>query len=170
MFAIFNHLPQMVDLSDDPAPQLGGDLDYNEKCQTFNTTLTSDDMASGDIITVTFGETVAFGKLVYPDGTANEYMLALGTNAAVKHPAMGVALEAKNNGESGKMLVRGLIRDATYFSGFALGDILYLSDAAAGSWLNAAPGDLGDIVQVVGWVLAANYAFFIPCYTYIEVA
>jgi len=27
----------------------------------------------------------------------------------------------------------------------------------------------GDIVQYVGWVLAANYAFFNPDYTYVEV-
>lgn len=157
-------------LAADTTPQLGGDLEYNEKHQVFNTTLTSDDTAAGDIITVTYGENVVFGKLVYPDATADEYMLALGTNAAVKHPAMGVALETKGDGQTGKMLLRGLIRDATFFSAFALGDVLYLSDAAAGSWLNAAPGDSGDIVQVVGWVLAANYAFFNPCYTYVEVA
>ena len=160
----------MTDLVDDTSPQLGGDLEYNEKHQTFGTSLTSDNTASGDIITVTFGESVVFGDLVYPDGTEDEWMKALGTNAAVKHPAMGIALETKANGESGKLLLRGLIRDATHFSGFALGDILFLSDATAGAWLNAAPSDSGDIVQILGWVLAANYAYFNPDYTYVEVA
>ena len=160
----------LANIVEDTSPQLGGDLEYNEKHIIFKTTLTSDDTASGDIITVTFGESVVFGKLCYPDPTEDEWMLALGTNVAVKHPAMGVALETKANGAAGKLLLRGLIRDATYFSAFALGDILYLSDGTAGSWLNAAPGDSGDIVQVVGWVLAANYAFFNPCYTYVEVA
>ena len=160
----------LANVSEDTTPQLGGDLEYNEKNQVFDTTLTSDDTASGDIITVTFGESVVFGKLCYPDGTANEWMLALATNAAVKHPAMGVALETKGNGETGKLLLRGLIRDATYFSAFALGDLLWLSDGTAGSWVNAAPSTSGDIVQIVGWVLAANYAYFNPDYTYVEVS
>jgi len=160
----------IANVVEDTTPQLGGDLEYNEHNQVFKTTLTSDNTASGDIITVTFGESVVFGKLCYPDGTANEWMLALATNAAVKHPAMGVALETKANGETGKLLLRGLIRDATYFSGFALGDLLWLSDGTAGSWVNAAPSTSGDIVQIVGWVLAANYAYFNPDYTYVEVA
>ena len=160
----------LSNIVEDTTPQLGGDLEYNNKNQVFNTTLTSDDTASGDIITVTFGESVVFGKLCYPDPTANEWMLALATNAAVKHPALGVALETKADGETGKLLLRGLIRDATYFSAFALGDLLWLSDGTAGSWVNAAPTTSGDIVQHVGWVLAANYAYFNPDYTYIEVA
>ena len=160
----------LISVVDDTTPQLGGDLEYNNKNQVFNTTLTSDETASGDIITVTFGESVAFGKLCYPDPTANEWMLALGTNAAVKHPALGVALESKANGETGKLLLRGLIRSSTYFSAFGLGDLLWLSDGTAGLWVNAAPSDSGDIVQHVGWVLAANYGYFNPDYTYIEVA
>jgi len=149
-------------------PKLTDDLEYNNHNLVFNTTLTSDDTASGDIITVTFGEDVVFGKLCYPDPTENEWMLALGTNVAAKHPVMGVALETKSKGETGKLLLRGLIRDATYFSAFALGDLLFLSDGTAGSWVNAAPSDSGDIVQIVGWVLGVNYAYFNPDYTYIE--
>ena len=153
----------------DTTPQLGGDLEYNNHNQVFNTTLTSDETASGDIITVTFGESVAFGKLCYPDATDNEWKLGLATNAAVKHPAMGVALESKGNGETGKLLLRGLIRSSTYFSAFALGDSLFLSDGTAGLWVNAQPSDSGDIVQYVGWALAANYAYFNPSWVYIEV-
>jgi len=160
----------LANVVEDVTPQLGGDLEYNEKNHVFDTSLTSDNTASGDIITVTFGESVVFGKLCYPDPADNEWKLALATNAAVKHPAMGVALETKGDGETGKLLLRGLIRDATYFSAFALGDILYLSDGTAGSWVNAAPSDSGDIVQIVGWILAANYAYFNPDYTYVEVA
>lgn len=135
----------------------------------FPVTLTADDSYSGDVITVTYGETVVFGQLCYPDSTDNEWKLALATNAAVKHPAMGVALESKGNGESGLLLLRGTIRDATYFSGVAMGDIIYLSDGAAGNYVTAAPADSGDIVQVVGFAIAANYIYFNPDYTYVEV-
>lgn len=159
----------IANLVEDTTPQLGGPLEYNNKHQVFNTTLSSDNEASGDIITVTFGESVVFGDQVYADSTENEFMKGLATNAAVKHPTMGVALETKANSESGKMLLRGTIRDATHFSGFAMGDILFLSDAAAGAWLNAAPSDSGDIVQIVGFVIAANYAYFNPSYTYVEI-
>jgi len=153
----------------DTTLQLGGDLEYNNHNQVFNTTLSSDETASGDIITVTFGESVVFGKLCYPDPTENEWMLGLATNAAVKHPVMGVALESKANGETGKLLLRGLIRSSTYFSAFTLGDSLFLSDGTAGLWVNAQPSDSGDIIQYVGWVLAANYAYFDPSWVYIEV-
>ena len=160
---------EALDITDDTAPVLGGDLEYGEKHQIFNTTLTSDNTASGDIITVTFGESVVFGDLVYANGTEDEFMKGLATNAAVKHPVTGVALETKADSESGKMLLRGLIRDATHFSGFAMGDLLFLSDGTAGAWLNAAPTDSGDIVQLLGFVVAANYAFFNPDYTYVEI-
>lgn len=45
----------LVNLVEDTSPQLGGDLEYNEKNQVFDNTLTSDGTAAGDIITVTFG-------------------------------------------------------------------------------------------------------------------
>lgn len=160
----------LADVVDDTTPQLGGDLEYHEHNQVFDITLTSDNSAAGNIITVTYGETVAFGQLVYPDATDNEWKLALGTNAAVKHPAMGIALEAKDNGESGKMLLFGTIRDATYFAGVVMGDIIYLSDSVSGGYLTTAPSTSGDIVQIVGFAIAANYIFFNPDYTYVEVA
>ena len=159
----------IANVVEDTTPQLGGDLEYNNHNLVFNVTLTSDETASGDIITVTFGEDVVFGKLCYPDTTANEWMLGLGTNVAVKHPVRGVALESKGNGETGKLLIRGIIRSSTYFSAFSSNDGLWLSDGTAGLWVNAAPSDSGDIVQMVGWVIATNYALFNPDLTYIEV-
>jgi len=95
-------------------------------------------------------------------------MKALGTNAAVKHPGMGIALESKGNGESGKLLLRGTIRDDSAFAG-VMGDIVYLSDGTAGDMLYAAPSDSGDIVQILGFSIADNYIYFNPDYTYIEV-
>ncbi len=148
---------------------LSADLPYNEVHQVFNNTLTSDNIASGDIITVTFGESVVFGQCTYPNATEDEWMLALATNVAAKHPCMGVVLESKANGESGKLLLRGTIRDATYFSSVAMGDIIYLSDSSAGNYVLAAPGDSGDIVQIVGFGLGTNIIFFSPDYTYVEI-
>ena len=161
---------KIANILEDTTPQLGGNLEYNEKHQTFNRTLTSDNTASGDIIDVTFGESVVFGQVCYPDVTDNEWKLALATNVAVKHPAMGIALETKGNSEVGKLLLRGTIRDATYFSTAVMGDIVYLSDTTAGSVLYAAPSDSGDIVQILGFALENNYIFFNPDYTYVEIA
>ncbi len=161
---------KLQNVVDDTTPQLGGDLEYNEKHQVFDRTLTSDNTASGDIITVTFGESVVFGQLCYPDLTDNEWKLALATNIAVKHPAMGIALETKGDGQTGKLLLRGTIRAATYFSGAAMGDIIYLSDGTPGSVVCAAPGDSGDIVQIVGFGLETNYIYFNPDGTYVEIS
>ena len=159
----------LSDVVDDTSPQLGGDLEYNEQYQVFDTTLTSDDTAAGDIITVTFGESVVFGEVCYPNATENEWMKALGTNVAVKYPGMGIALETKANGESGKFLLRGTIRDDSAFAG-AMGDLVYLSDVAGGDVLYTAPNDSGDIVQILGFVIAENYIYFNPDYTYVEIS
>lgn len=110
-----------------------------------------------------------FGEVCYPDGTENEWMKGLGTNVAVKYPVMGMALETKANGESGKLLLRGTVRDDTTFSGATLGDIVYLSDGTAGEVLYAAPSDSGDIVQILGFALAAGYIVFNPGPAYVEV-
>jgi len=134
----------------------------------FPITLSSEDTASGDIITVTFGEDVVFGEVCYPDAGDNEWKKALGTNAAVTVPGMGIALETKGNGESGKLLLRGTIRDDSAFAG-VMGDIVYLSDGTAGDMLYAAPDTSGDIVQILGFSIADNYIFFNPDYTYVEV-
>jgi len=160
---------KLGNLVEDLTPQLGGDLENNEFHRVFDITLTDDETAAGDIITVTFGENVVFNELCYPDITDNEWKKALGTNAAVKHPAMGIALETKANAEAGKLLLRGTIRDDTAYTAAAPGDIAYLSDATAGEILYAAPSDSGDIVQIVGFIIAQNYLFFNPGYTYVEV-
>ena len=154
---------------DDTSPALGGDLSYNEKNQVFDIALTSSGTAAGDIITVTFGESVVFGNVVYPNPTDNEWKKALGTNAATTFPAMGIALETKSDGQTGKLLLRGTIRDDTIFSGAAAGDIVYLSDGTAGLVVYAAPSDSGDIVQILGFALGSGYIFFNPDYTFVEV-
>jgi|GEM_PF-2077576 len=128
----------------------------------------SDDTASGDIDTVTFGEDVVFGEVCYPDATDNEWKKSLGTNAAVTYPGMGIALESKGNGEAGKLLLRGKIRDDSAFAG-EMGDIVYLSDGTAGDVLYAAPDTSGDIVQILGFVNTDNVFYFNPDYTYVEV-
>jgi len=154
----------------DTTPQLGGDLEYNENNQVFDSTLTSSGTAAGDIITVTFGESVIFGDVCYPNATDNEWKKALGTNAATTTPAMGMALETKADGAAGKLLLRGTVRDDTIFSGSGAGDTVYLSDATAGDVVYAAPDTTGDIVQILGFGIAANYIFFDPDNTSIEVA
>jgi len=137
--------------------------------RTIPTTLNADTSVTGDIITVTFGETVVFGELCYPDATADEWLKALGTNAAVKHPALGIALDSAGDGETGRLLLSGTIRDDTAFSSAASGDVVYLSDGTAGDVVYAAPSDTGDIVQIVGFGIAAGYIFFNPDATYTEV-
>lgn len=147
------------------------DMEYNSFHQVFNATMGSTGTASGDIVSVVFGEAVAFGDVCYIDTAQNEWMKALGTNAAVKHPVAGIALETKTNGQTGKLLLRGTIRDDTIFAAAGAGDLCFLSDGTAGDVLYAAPSDSGDIVQILGFVLvAATTIFFNPDYTYVEVA
>jgi hypothetical protein len=134
----------------------------------FSPTLSATGTASGDIITVTFGESVVFGDMVYPDSTDNEWKKALATNAATTYPTMGMVLESKGDSEVGQLLLRGVVRDDTIFAGASSGDIVFLSDATAGDVVYAAPADAGDIVQHLGFALGAGYIYFNPCYTYVE--
>lgn len=109
--------------------------------------------------TVTVGESVIFGQLLYKDWAATEWKLAK-ADAAATTPAMRIALESASDGDTCIALVQGQIRDDSAFQFTA--SIGYLSDATAGAILYAAPSDAGDQVQRVGIGISADIMDFCP--------
>jgi len=148
----------LEDVIDDTTPQLGGDLDMNEKDMVLDATLTDDHSHSGIIATITVGETIAFGELLYLDATATEWKKA-DASVSGTMPGLAVALEAKNDGEACEVLMYGYIRDDTW--DFTLGNLLYTSETAGGITATA-PADAGDQIQRVGYAIHADKIFFMP--------
>ena len=124
----------------------------------FTSVLGSDHSYSGDIDSEPVGETVAFGDLLYFDWTDKEWKIA-DADASTTVPGLRIALEAKNNGETCKLLVKGYIRDDNAFE-FA-GAMVYAS-ATAGDMTSTAPSSAGHQVQRVGVAKSVDILFFDP--------
>ena len=124
----------------------------------FYNALGSDHLYSGDIDSEPVGETVAFGDLLYFDWTDKEWKIA-DADSSTTVPGLRIALEAKNNGETCKLLVKGYIRDDSAFE-FA-GAMVYAS-ATAGDMTSTAPSSAGQQVQRVGVAKSADILFFDP--------
>ena len=111
----------------------------------------SDHTATGVVISIASGESVAAFNSVYirSDGEVGP----ADADAASTMPAIGVALEAKGDGEATKILVAGVLRDDTY--NFTPGADLFIG-TTAGEITATAPSGSGDTVQKVGVALTAD--------------
>ena len=140
----------MDDLIDDTTPQLGGELDFYNKRISLNATAVSDNNATGIIINMTAGGTVAFPNLVYVDPDGNAYVADADSNITM--PAIGIALESKTVGQTVKVLVFGFVYRSAW--AWAVGGggetrLLYAS-TTPGGMTQTPPSGTGDQVQVVG--------------------
>ena len=152
---------------DDTSPQLGGDLDINEKSIQYEFgTLADDHTASGDIFTSTAGENLVFGEVCYYKSDGKWWKTDADAVATSKGMmAMAIATIAAD--ASGLFLGRGLARDDTW--DWTTADELFLDTATAGGMTATAPSGDGDIVRLVGYAKAADYVWFDPSKTYIEI-
>ncbi len=124
----------------------------------FDSTLASDHSYSGLTLTLIAGESVAFGDIVYMNWADKEIKIAK-ADSSTTVPAIGVALESKNDGEACLILIIGYIRDDSW--DFTSAEV-YLSDVVAGEVLSSPPGDSGDQVQRLGFAFHADKMFFNP--------
>jgi len=122
-------------------------------------TLGSDEDYSGITDSAPVGETVAIGDLLYYDWTDVEWKKAK-ADAVGTTPAMRIALEVKDNGETCLMLVEGYIRDDSAFD-FGAARV-YLNDDTAGTCDDTAPAESGDQIQLVGIAVSADILWFNP--------
>ena len=136
-----------VTLADDKAITLAdeGQLIFGD------TAPSADHKATGVVVSMASGESVAAFNAVYirSDGEVGP----ADADAAGSMPAIGVALEAKGDGEATKILIAGVLRDDTY--NFTPGADIFVG-TTAGAITATAPSGSGDTVQKIGVALSAD--------------
>jgi hypothetical protein len=117
---------------------------------------------SGITVSMTYGESLAAGDLVYfkSDGT----VWKADANAAGLYPVMGMAVETAASG-SHVVLLQGIYRDDTRYA-FTVGGAVYLS-TTAGAETQTQPSATDDVIQVVGVATHADRIYFKPDLSYI---
>jgi len=168
---VLSDLGITTEIVEDTTPQLGGNLDLNEKGIELNATALSDHIGTGMIISystygsgVTLGDAVSFGA----SDTVGRAVASTSSGA----PAVGIALETKSSAPC-KILTYGYIRDDSWnWTGF-LGDagLIYLSTTGtAGNTLTQTPPSLsGEVVQVIGYAVTADTMFVSPSLVLVEI-
>ena len=156
----------MDDVVDDTTPQLGGNLDLNEKGIAYDFgSLASDHTYSGDVITGVAGENVVIGDICYLKSDGKFWQMDSNVEAEVKGMCV-MATSTINAAASGVFLIRGLIRDDTWT--WTVGASLWAPETD-GNPTETQPSDSGDFVRLIGWAKAADYIWFDPDKTYVEV-
>lgn len=125
----------------------------------------ADDNWSGIAIKGPCGEAVAQFEVVTWTSADNEFMLANAEQATGLYPARGIAVGEHNdgwetaNGEELTVMVQGVIRNDDWAWG-TVGGAIYLDDTAAGGISQTAPAESNDCIQVVGWAISDDQAYF----------
>lgn len=121
------------------------------------TEVPSDQSYSGSTITLTYGESLVPGDVVYYKSDGKVYKAdADGTST---YPAMGLATETASSGSHGVLLF-GIYRDDARFN-WTVGGVLYLS-TTPGSMTQTAPSATDNVVQVLGIATHADRIYFCP--------
>ena len=146
----------MNDVIDDTTPQLGGDLDTNQKSFILQPIPTNNQEANGSIATMQVdANAIGFGGALHMDTDGN-WVDATASGIATM-PCRALALETGTG--SKKVLLRGFIRDDSWDWNVS-GDI-YMS-TTPGTLTQVAPSNSGEQVQLIGYATHADRIFFNP--------
>jgi hypothetical protein len=122
----------------------------------------SNQTVSGIIVSMTYGESINTGDLLYFKSDGKVYK-ANATGVATC-PVMGLALATASSG-SNNVLLHGIYRDDSRYS-FAVGGVVYLS-TTAGIETQSQPAATDNVIQVVGIATHADRIYFNPSPDYI---
>jgi hypothetical protein len=124
----------------------------------------TDHNTSGFVSEFTAGENVAFGNFCYfkSDGK----MWKSDADASTTMPLMAMAVDTTNADATGTFMLWGYARDDTW--NWTVGGLLYAS-TTAGEITQTAPSGDTDQVQAVGVAIGADYIWFLPDFTLVEV-
>ncbi len=145
---------------------------YNIAGIRLNETPTNNQTASGLIVSMTYGvESITVGDLLYfkSDGKVYKANATDATAIPAPFPVMGLALATTAAGGPNNVLLHGIYKDSTKWTGgtaLAIGGVCYLS-TVAGATIQAQPSALDNVIQVVGVATAANIIYFNPSPDYI---
>lgn len=156
---------KMSDLVDDTTPQLGGDLDMNQKSLNFDPTPTSDHTWSGEIMTATAGESVVIGDVCYFKSDGKFWKVDADAEATTKGFVV-MATGSISADATGVFLIKGFIRDDTWTWTVAAELFCHTTP---GNPTETKPSATGDIVRLIGYAYSADIIYFNPDKTYIEI-
>ena len=145
---------------EDTTPQLGGDLDLNEYNIVVKPSPSSDDTASGIIVTMTV-DTNAEGIGAPLAMAADGHLDTADADSVDNMPCVALALEAGTG--SKKVLLYGVMRndDWNWTTGAGAAGLVYVS-TTVGTLTQTKPTGKDDVIQPVGWALSADVIFFCP--------
>jgi len=129
----------------------------------FVNVLVADHTYSGLTTTLTAGEALVSGDIVYTDISSK--MSKADADGIATMPVMAFATTALNNNTTGTFLTYGYVRDDTWT--WTINGMVY-ADTVSGSLTQTAPTGTGDQVQVVGIALSSHVLFFNPQLLLIE--
>lgn len=122
----------------------------------------TDQTASGFIVSMTYGESITKGDLLYFKSDGKVYKAD--ANGTSTYPVMGLALASASSG-SNNVLLHGVYRDDSRYN-LTVGGVVYLS-TTAGSETQTQPAATNDVIQVVGIATHADRIYFKPSADYI---
>lgn len=121
----------------------------------------TDHAVSGDIVYMTYGESLVPGDVVYFKSDGKVWKAD--ANGSGTYPALGIALETQSSG-SYKVLLHGIMRDDSW--NWTVGGTIYLS-TTAGGMTQTQPSGADEVIQVLGIATHADRMFFRPSFDYI---
>lgn len=158
---------KIANVVDDTTPQLGGNLDINEKYITVNNAMTDNLTGNGIIISWPLATNVSGGGLLVLSG--NGLILADADAEATSKGLLGMATTYDTSGTAKTMpiLTEGVFRRDGW--NWTAGEELYIG-TSAGSITSTKPSAADDIVRVAGYALTDDEIYFKPGATYVEVS
>jgi hypothetical protein len=147
----------LQDVVDDTTPQLGGELDTNNKNVNRKSIPSTDNTGEGEIVgDINAGESVAFPNVLY---LKSDGKLWKASNAGIATAGLlVVALESKSADQAVKCLEKGYIRDEDW--NWTVGGAIYLG--TAGGMTQTIPTAVDEVVQVLGYATHADRMKFCP--------
>lgn len=163
---LLNNLPDngISNVVEDTTPQLGGDLDLNEKGLQYKVPNSNGEYC-GEIVSATVdSNATGLGAALYmaSDGNFDE----ADADSTSTSPCRVLAIESGTGTK--KLLLKGFLHKDAW--NWTPGADLYLS-TTTGALTHTAPSGTGDIVQKVGYAWDADTIYFSPGdYTTVEIA
>jgi hypothetical protein len=122
---------------------------------------------SGDVESVTAGETVALSNVLYEKSDGEWYLAD--ADASSTMPAMRMAVGAGTDGNAVSTITRGVVRYDSWT--WTVGAPIYVSTTGTttNTLTQTAPSGDGDQIQIVGYALSATVMYFNPSPVVVEI-
>ena len=119
--------------------------------------------ATGDVVSLTYGESITLGDLLYYKNDSKVYKADATAISTGKYPCLYLALATAASGAN-LVLARGIYKDSTKWTGgtvLTVGGLCYAS-ATAGGTTQTQPSSTDNIIQIIGVAIATDTIDFNP--------